>query len=292
MSAGGGIEGADRAGGDVAADPGAGDGVEGARGAESGQGGFANAPKPDDGVEEPIGAESGRGGVVNAPEAGEEIAKRGGAGSGRVGGVGEVRRAGDAALLIETDAPHRLHTAVRGLARPEIVDVIPGERTVLVTTRPGTDLARLDGLLRDLPLPEATEAGGEPLRIPVVYDGPDLEEVASLTGLSADEVVERHAAADYVVAYLGFSPGFGYLTGLDEALHVPRRESPRTAVPAGSVAIAGPYTAVYPARSPGGWRLLGRTTLRLWDADRDPPSLLRPGTRIRFEPETTSSGAA
>jgi KipI family sensor histidine kinase inhibitor len=196
----------------------------------------------------------------------------------------EVRRAGDAAVLIETEAPHRLHAAVRALARPEIVDVVPGERTLLVTARPGTDLGWLGGMLRELPLPGETEVGGEPLRIRVVYDGPDLEEVASLTGLSPAQVAERHAAAHYVVAYLGFSPGFGYLTGLDEALRVPRRDSPRTAVPAGSVAIAGPYTAVYPARSPGGWRLLGRTTLCLWDPERDPPSLLRPGARVRFEP--------
>jgi KipI family sensor histidine kinase inhibitor len=194
----------------------------------------------------------------------------------------KVRRAGDAALLIDTDAPHRLHAAVRGLGRPDVVDVVPGEQTVLVTVRPGADLARLGALLADVTLPEARAVGGEPLRVPVVYDGDDLEEVASLTGLRVEEVVERHAAAEYVVAYLGFSPGFGYLTGLDEALHVPRRDSPRTAVPAGSVAIAGPYGAVYPSASPGGWRLLGRTRARLWDADRDPPSLLQPGTRVRF----------
>lgn len=196
-----------------------------------------------------------------------------------------VRRAGDAALLLETEAPHRLHAAVRGLARPEVVDVVPGARTLLVTARPGTDLGRLGTLLEGLPLPDARESGGEPLCVPVVYDGEDLDEVASLTGLRREEVVERHAAGDYVVAYLGFSPGFGYLAGLDEALHVPRRDSPRTAVPVGSVAIAGPYGAVYPSRSPGGWRLIGRTTLRLWDPDRDPPSLLQPGTRVRFEAE-------
>lgn len=194
----------------------------------------------------------------------------------------KVRRAGDAALLIDTDAPHRLHAAVRGLGRPDVVDVVPGERTVLVTVRPGADLARLGALIADVRLPEARSVGGEPLRVPVVYDGDDLEEVASLTGLNVEEVIERHAAAEYAVAYLGFSPGFGYLTGLDEALHVPRRASPRTVVPAGSVAIAGPYGAVYPSASPGGWRLIGRTTTRLWDADRDPPSLLQPGTRVRF----------
>jgi KipI family sensor histidine kinase inhibitor len=151
-----------------------------------------------------------------------------------------------------------------------------------VTTTPGTDLGPLGALLGDLPLPEAATVGGEPLRVPVVYDGADLDEVASLTGLSREEVVARHVGADYVVAYLGFSPGFGYLTGLDERLHVPRRDSPRTAVPAGSVAIAGPYGAVYPSSSPGGWRLLGRTTLRLWDPGREPPSLLQPGTQVRF----------
>ena len=202
-----------------------------------------------------------------------------------------VRRAGDAALLIETEAPHRLNAAVRDLARPEVIDVVPGAETVLVTARPGTDLGRLGAILGDVTLPETHETGGEPLRVPVVYDGADLDEVASLTGLSREEVVERHTGAEYVVAYLGFSPGFGYLTGLDERLHVPRRDSPRTAVPAGSVAIAGPYGAIYPSSSPGGWRLLGRTALSLWDPGREPPSLLRPGTQVRFVARTTADAA-
>ncbi len=201
----------------------------------------------------------------------------------------KVRRAGDAALLVETDAPHRLHAAVRSLARAEIVDVVPGERTLLVTARPGTDLGHLGTLIADLPLPSSSAAGGSPLEVPVTYDGADLDEVASLTGLSREEVVAKHVAGSYVVAYLGFSPGFGYLTGLEEILRVPRRDSPRTAVPAGSVAIAGRYGAVYPSSSPGGWRLLGHTTLRLWDADRDPPSLLQPGTQVRFVAEGGSS---
>jgi KipI family sensor histidine kinase inhibitor len=199
-----------------------------------------------------------------------------------------VRRAGDIALLIETATPHRLHAALRMLARPEIVDVVPGARTVLLTARPGTDLDRLGTLLGDLPLPDAHDAAGEPLSVPVVYDGEDLDEIAFLTGLHREEVIERHAGGDYVVAYLGFSPGFGYLAGLDEMLHVPRRDSPRITVPTGSVAIAGPYGAVYPSQSPGGWRLIGRTTLRLWDRDRDPPSLLQPGTRVRFVAQVTA----
>jgi len=195
-----------------------------------------------------------------------------------------IRRVGDAALLVETEVPHRLHAAVRALGLAEIVALVPGARTLLVTVRPGTDLARIGPRIHGLSLPDAAGTGGEPLCFPVVYDGADLDDVAALTGLHRDEVVERDLAAEYVVAYLGFAPGFGYLTGLDEALHVPRRDSPRTAVPAGSVAIAGPYGAVYPSRSPGGWRLLGRTTPRLWDTDRDPPSLLQPGTRVRFMP--------
>src|SRR5581483_1074643 len=106
--------------------------------------------------------------------------------------------------LVETEAPHRMHSAVRALGRSDIVDVVPGERTVLVTATPGTDLDRLGELLAGLTLPEAAEAAGRPLDVPVVYDGEDLDEVAALTGLSRDEVVERHAAGDYVVAYLGF----------------------------------------------------------------------------------------
>ncbi|WP_242906126.1 5-oxoprolinase subunit PxpB [Actinomadura terrae] len=197
----------------------------------------------------------------------------------------KVRRAGDTALLVETGdlaTAHRLNIAFRDAAPPGIVDVVPGERTVLVVAEPGTDLDRLAALLPGLPLPEDAAGGAEPVEIPVVYDGDDLDEVARLTGLSREEVVQRHASAAYTVAYLGFSPGFAYLTGLDPALHVARRESPRTAVPAGSVAIAGPYAAVYPSRSPGGWRLLGHSGFALWDVTRDPPSLLRPGTRVRF----------
>ncbi|OLT26859.1 allophanate hydrolase [Actinomadura sp. CNU-125] len=199
-----------------------------------------------------------------------------------------VLRAGDAALLVEAGdlaSAHRLNAALRDAPPAGVVDVVPGEQTVLVITEPGTDMERLAGALPGLRLPDDAAAGAEPVEIPVVYDGADLGEVADLTGLSRDEVVRRHSDAWYTVAYLGFSPGFGYLTGLDPALHVPRRESPRTAVPAGSVAVAGRYAAVYPSRSPGGWRLLGRTAAVLWDVERDPPSLLRPGTRVRFVPE-------
>jgi KipI family sensor histidine kinase inhibitor len=116
----------------------------------------------------------------------------------------------------------------------------------------------------------------------VHYDGADLAEVAKETGLSEREVVRLHANARYAVAFCGFAPGYGYLTGLDPRLHLPRRNTPRTKVPAGSVAIAGEYSAVYPRESPGGWHLIGRTDLVVWDVDRDPPQLLVPGTRVRF----------
>ncbi|TDC62124.1 5-oxoprolinase subunit PxpB [Actinomadura sp. GC306] len=199
----------------------------------------------------------------------------------------KVVRAGDAALLVEAAdlaTAHRLDAALRDDPLPDVVDIVPGERTVLVVADTGADLGRLAERLTRLRLPDDAAADTEPVEVPVTYDGADLDEVAELTGLSRGEVVRRHSAATYTVAYLGFSPGFGYLTGLDPALHVGRRESPRTAVPAGSVAIADRYAAVYPSRSPGGWRLLGRSELRLWDVARDPPSLLRPGMHVRFVP--------
>jgi KipI family sensor histidine kinase inhibitor len=190
-----------------------------------------------------------------------------------------IRPVGWGAVLVEVDGPDLARAAyerVRGL--PGVREVVPAARTVLVEADPLPDLAALLADLRPVP------AGGEQVEIPVVYDGADLAEVARRTGLTAEEVVRRHAAADYTVAFSGFAPGFGYLTGLPAELHVPRRDSPRTAVPAGAVAIAGEYAGVYPRRSPGGWQLLGRTDAVLWDADRDPPALLSPGTRVRFVP--------
>ncbi len=116
------------------------------------------------------------------------------------------------------------------------------------------------------------------------YDGPDLDEVARLTGLSPEEVAARHVQAEYVVGFLGFAPGFAYLLGGDERLRVERRAEPRERVPAGSVALAGPYSGIYPRESPGGWQLIGSTTAVLFDATRDPPALLSPGDRVRFVP--------
>ena len=177
-----------------------------------------------------------------------------------------------------------LHAALRTGAPAGVTELVPAARTLLVRFDPGaTDAERLGAALRAVEFSPGAPATGELVEIPVVYDGEDLDAVAAHTGLSRAEVVAAHAGADYVVAFCGFAPGFGYLSGLDERLHVPRRASPRTRVPAGAVAIADRFAAVYPRPSPGGWQLLGRTDLTLWDAERDPPALLVPGTRVRFE---------
>ena len=127
------------------------------------------------------------------------------------------------------------------------------------------------------------QAAAGHVKVPVRYDGPDLEIVAELTGLDPQEVVALHTRAAYRVAFIGFAPGFGYLRGGDPRLAVPRRETPRERVPAGAVAVAAEYSAVYPTDSPGGWRILGRTDLVMFDPAREPPVLLTPGTRVSFE---------
>jgi KipI family sensor histidine kinase inhibitor len=206
--------------------------------------------------------------------------------------VTRARAAGDAALLIQAEGlADRLAAAIVSERIAGVLDVVPGAGTVLVTIEPGRlDLGELAERVLGLPLPEASQAAAARAEIPVVYDGEDLAEVARLTGLSADEVIARHAAAEYTVGWMGFSPGFGYLTGLDKALaEVPRLAEPRLRVPAGAVAIAGGLAAVYSSASPGGWRLLGRTSAVLWDPRRDPPALLAPGQRVRFRPVTPAS---
>ena len=192
-----------------------------------------------------------------------------------------VRPAGDRGVLLELPDNAAAVRAARLLReeRPELVDVVIGHTTVLVTwVESVSDLAAIAerALVRD------PEPAGRLVEIPVTYDGPDVDEVARLTGLSREEVVARHAGAEHVAAFLGFQPGFAYLTGGDELLHVPRREVPRTLVPGGTVAIAGPYSGVYPRDSPGGWRLLGSTATAMFDPARESPALLAPGDRVRF----------
>lgn len=191
-----------------------------------------------------------------------------------------VRPVGWGAALVEVGSAAEVRAAYERLAGvPGLAEVVPGARTVLVEADPLPDLA---ALLADLD-PGRVPAGPE-VEVPVAYDGPDLAEVAGLTGLPPGEVARRHAAAAYTVAFCGFAPGFAYLTGLPAELHVPRRATPRTAVPAGSVGLAGEFTGAYPRRSPGGWQLVGRTDAVLWDAGREPPALLAPGARVRFVP--------
>jgi KipI family sensor histidine kinase inhibitor len=199
----------------------------------------------------------------------------------------KVRVAGERGLLVEVEdleTVHRLHAALRELDPPGVVELVPGYRTVLIVADPGQAEA-LDELAARLPhleLAPAEAVAGATVEIPVSYDGEDLPEVAGLTGLEAEEVVRRHTAPEYTVAFLGFSPGFPYLVGLDPALQVPRRDTPRTSIPAGSVGLAGNQTGIYPTASPGGWQLIGHTDVTLFDPARDPPALLAPGTHLRF----------
>ena len=198
-----------------------------------------------------------------------------------------VRPVGERGLLVEVEeleTVHRLHAALRELAPPGVVQLVPAYRTVLIVAEPGRAgvLDELAATLPELELPPAEAVAGETVEVPVSYDGEDLPEVARLTGLEVEEVVRRHTAPEYTVAFLGFSPGFPYLVGLDPALEVPRRDTPRTSIPAGSVGLAGNQTGIYPTASPGGWQLIGRTELRLFDPGRDPPAMLAPGARLRF----------
>lgn len=162
---------------------------------------------------------------------------------------------------------------------PTLVEVVPGARTLLL------DGIEPETAARDLPtwdLPDTTASEGPIVEIGCVYDGPDLEEVARQWRVSVGDVVRIHTSIIHTVAFCGFAPGFAYLTGIGEGRSVTRRSSPRTAVPAGSVAVASVYTGIYPTRSPGGWRLLGRTETVVWDPGREPPALLEPGRRVRF----------
>nr|WP_228506270.1 5-oxoprolinase subunit PxpB [Frigoribacterium sp. VKM Ac-2530] len=199
-------------------------------------------------------------------------------------------------VLIETDGLDE-SLALFGalLAQPVagILDVVPAARSVAVRFLPTLlPIASLMSVLRSLPTSRDAATEGRLVEIPVVYDGEDLAEVARLSGLSVDEVVDRHAGATYTVAFTGFAPGFAYLTGGDPSLAVPRRATPRTSVPAGAVAMAGEFTGVYPRESPGGWQLLGRTDVALWDLAERVPALLQPGMRVRFVDVTERPAAA
>ncbi|MGN6316549.1 5-oxoprolinase subunit PxpB, partial [Trinickia sp.] len=194
---------------------------------------------------------------------------------------------GDSALVCEAPPPATLACQARiwALARAarewaNVVEVVPGMNNLTIVFDPLR--ADMETLAREMARAWNEAVGTMPstreIDIPVRYggeDGPDLRAVAEYAGLSVDEVVKRHARADYTVFFVGFQPGFAYLGGLDASLHMPRRSAPRLEVPAGSVGIGGAQTGVYPAVSPGGWQLIGRTDATLFDPARNPPALLQ-----------------
>jgi KipI family sensor histidine kinase inhibitor len=210
---------------------------------------------------------------------------------------------GDCAVLVEVDENVdivRLCESAAGEAG--VIEAVPAAQTMLVEFDPaGTSIERIESsLVRAAAQPAAAQSTaaqstaaqstaaqstadrGFVVDIDVRYDGADLVQVADELDLSVEELIRRHTAPTYVVAFCGFAPGFAYLAGLDQALRVGRLAQPRASVPAGSIGIAGEFTGVYPRSSPGGWRLLGRTTANLWDSSRSAPALLAPGTAVRF----------
>lgn len=197
---------------------------------------------------------------------------------------------GTDALLVEVasgEEAQALHAELvrrRAEGSLSVREIVPAARTVLLDGL--TEPARLAAELTAADVPPAPTRAREAIELPVRYDGPDLADVAAHWGVSPQEVARIHAGTDFTVAFCGFAPGFGYLTGLPARYDVPRRTTPRTAVPAGSVALAGPYTGVYPRSSPGGWQLIGTTDALLWDHARVPAALLSPGTRVRFVEST------
>ena len=197
---------------------------------------------------------------------------------------------GDQALMVQCGSTAEVlawAAALRGAALPGVVDIVPAARTVLVKL----DGPRYQGVTRQRlrklavtadSIPAAPADRSADVVIDVVYDGPDLAEVASCTGLTTAQVIEAHTTTLWRVGFSGFAPGFAYLVDGDPRLRVPRRSDPRTSVPAGSVALAGEFSAVYPRQSPGGWQLIGHTDAILWDIDRPNPALLTQGMWVQF----------
>jgi KipI family sensor histidine kinase inhibitor len=192
---------------------------------------------------------------------------------------------GDAALVCEAPPPATLECQRRVWAAAEAARDWPHVLELVFNPLEADREALSSGLLKAWNAVSDAPPPGREVEIPVRYGGeygPDLQAVADHTGLSTSEIVQRHSSGEYVVFFLGFQPGFAYMGGLEAALHTPRRASPRLEVPAGSVGIGGEQTGIYPATSPGGWQLIGRTDLPLFDAARRPPTLLQPGDRVRF----------
>lgn len=196
-----------------------------------------------------------------------------------------VRPVGTTAVLAELSGLHdvlALQALLLEEPLPGQVDVLAAAETVMVKADSPAAARRMAARLLEMDLAVRSRTEGKLVQIETVYDGADLAEVGRLTGLGADGVIAAHTGQVWTVAFGGFAPGFSYMVGENEALEVPRRSSPRTAVPAGSVALAGNYSAVYPRKSPGGWQLIGRTAARMWDLGREQPALAAPGDRVQF----------
>ncbi len=199
-----------------------------------------------------------------------------------------AREDADAVRGTVLDAVLSLHRALTAQQVPGIIDMIPAAQTLLVTldTRQISP-ARFVEILDAITLFPASAGGGvtrETVEIPVLYDGPDLADLAALTGLTVREVIAAHTDTVWTAAFGGFAPGFYYLVprGEHRLPDIPRRQEPRVRIPAGAVALAGEFSAVYPQQSPGGWQLLGTTDIPMWDVDRWQPSLLQAGDTVRF----------
>jgi KipI family sensor histidine kinase inhibitor len=193
-----------------------------------------------------------------------------------------VRLVGSNALLLEVDdvAAWTAELSRRRGREFTAEEIVPGARTVLVdgVADPAALAALIEGWQPEPPPVPASD--GRLVEIPTIYDGPDLADVAVLWDSTIDDVIAVHRSTEFRVAFFGFAPGFAYLTGLPRT--VPRRDTPRTRVPAGSVGLADAYSAIYPSASPGGWQLIGHTAEVLFDVDRQPPARLAPGDRVRF----------
>ena len=206
--------------------------------------------------------------------------------------LGAVHDYGDQALLLEFNRTTDVLAWTAAIRRADllgVIDIVPASRTVLIKLAGPRYLAPTRQRLAkiqvgpDIAADLTAPAGGDvDVEIDVIYDGPDLDEVSRLTGLSTDQVVAAHTAIPWCVGFGGFAPGFAYLVGGDPRLEVPRRAEPRTKVPVGSVGLAGEFSGIYPRESPGGWQLIGRTGEVLWDLDREEPALLTPGMTVRF----------
>lgn len=212
--------------------------------------------------------------------------------------IAGIRPAGPRAVLVELASLAdvvALHAQLQARPLPDQIDVLAAAGTVLVRFGGRRAAVAAADALRSLDFARATLPESRTVTIETVYDGEDLAEVARLTGLSEDAVIKAHTGTPWTGGFGGFAPGFTYLVGGDPALNVPRRTSPRKVVPAGSVALAGDYSAIYPRESPGGWQLIGRTNAPLWDLSRPNPALIRPGDSVIFQPVrelvTTSSAA-